>query len=87
MSKITPTATLPPGPTLPTGTEHVAVGAGKGLDGVQLDDQPSTVEPASADAVNCTVVFDGKNAVQPTPDVQLIPIGELVIVPVPCPTG
>lgn len=61
-------------------TEHESA-----LTTVQLLDQPPKVEPVAGVAVKVTVVPIGKVAEQPTLEVQLIPAGELVTVPIPRP--
>lgn len=50
---------------------------------VQAPDQPVNVDPAVAAAVKVTLLFRLKLAAQVTP--QLMPAGELVMVPVPVP--
>ena len=52
---------------------------------VHSPDQPANVVPALGVAVKVTVVPGGKLALQA--DVQLIPAGTLVTVPVPVPAG
>jgi hypothetical protein len=53
--------------------------------GMQLDENPPTFEFVPV-AVSVTAEWSAKCPVQPAPDVQLIPAGLLVTVPVPRPT-
>ena len=54
---------------------------------VQLEDHPPKVEPVAGTAVSVTVVPITKVAEHPTLEVQLMPTGKLVTVPVPRPTS
>ena len=54
---------------------------------VQLEDHPPKLEPVAGVATKVKVVPIGKVAEHPTLEVQLMPTGELVTVPVPKPTS
>lgn len=64
------------------GTTHVG-GFVCGLAGTQFELNPANVDPSAAVAVNMTLLLSGKAARQL--DGQVIPLGELVTVPVPVP--
>jgi hypothetical protein len=67
---------------VPIGTVHVG-GFVCGFAGTQFVLKPANVDPSAAVAVNITLLLSGKAARQL--DGQLIPLGELVTVPVPVP--
>jgi hypothetical protein len=57
------------------------------VSGRQFEDQPPKVDPAEGTAVRVTAVPATKLPLQPAPEVQLMPTGLLVTVPVPRPTS